>query len=223
MGIIAQFELPAEEFALGTTLEKASHIEFDIGQAVAHSTDHVFPFVWASGDGLEKLNDLFSEDPDVNEFELLAELQDRRLYRMDWVAHIRLIVRILVEEEATILDAHGKDEQWRLRILFSEHDAISRTREFCERNGIPINVKAIYQMSDGSQRLFGLTSEQYEALVAATEQGYYDIPRAVETGALATELGITPQALSERLRRGQRTLNKNVLGIGDHDDQESSL
>lgn len=216
MGIIAQFELPAEEFALATTLEKAPRIEFDIEQVVAHSGDHVFPFVWAIGDELESLDELLRDDPDVNEFELLAELEDRRLYRMDWVAHIRLIVRILVEEEATILDAHEKDQRWMFRILFPEHDAISRTHEFCERNGISIDVKAIYRVGRGSQRLFGLTPEQYDALVAATEQGYYDIPRAVNADTLATELGITPQALSERLRRGQRTLNRNVLGI-DHD------
>lgn len=214
MGVIAQFELPAKEFALGTTLEKAPHIEFDIEQVVAQSRDHVFPFVWAIGDDLESLDDLFLGDPDVNDFKLLAELEDRRLYQMDWVAHIRLIVRILVEEEATILDAHEKDQQWMFRILFSEHEAISRTRDFCEQNGIPIDVTAIYRVSEGSQRLFGLTPEQYEALVVATKQGYYDIPRAAETDILAAELGITPQALSERLRRGQRTLNRNVLGIG---------
>lgn len=215
MGIIAQVEIPAKAFALGETLERAPQIEFDIEQVVAHSSDHVFPFVWAIGDDLTPLADLFREDSDVNGFELLAELKDRQLYRMDWVAHIRLLVRILVEEEATILDAHGRDGRWMLRILFSEHDALSRTREFCEQNGIPFGVKAVYQLSEGRQRMFGLTQEQYEALVAATEHGYYDIPRTADTDALAAELGITPQALSERLRRGQRTLNRNVLGIDD--------
>jgi predicted DNA binding protein len=213
MGIIAQVELPAKEFALGATLEKASHVEFDIERVVAHSSDHVFPLVWAIGDDLEPIENLLREDPDVNDFELLAELEDRRLYQMDWVAHIRLIVRIVVEEEATILDVHGKDERWKLRILFSDHDALPRTREFCEQNGIPFDMKAVYGVSQGRQRLFGLTHEQYEALVAATEQGYYDIPRAIDTDSLAAELDITSQALSERLRRGQRSLNMNALGI----------
>lgn len=223
MGIIAQVELPAREFALGRTLEKAPHVEFDIEQVVAQSGDHVFPFVWAIGDDLESLDGLLRDDPDVHEFELLAELEDRRLYRMDWVSHIRLIVRILVEEEATILDAHEKDQRWMFRILFAEHGAIARTREFCERNGIQIDVMAIYRLSEGSQRLFGLTPEQYEALVAATERGYYDVPRSVEADTLAADLGITPQALSERLRRGQRTLNKNVLGIKQESDRESEM
>lgn len=218
MGIIAQIELPAREFALGSTLEAASGVEFDIEQVVAHSTDHVFPFVWAIGDDLRSLDDLLREDPDVNEFELLAELEDRRLYRMDWVAHIRLLVRIVVEEEATILDAHGVDAQWNLRILFSDNDALSRTREFCEGNGIPFDANAIYQLNEGRQRMFGLTQEQYEALVVATKRGYYDVPRKIDTDDVAGELGITPQALSERLRRGQRTLNRNVLGIAEDAD-----
>lgn len=213
MGIIAQVELPAKEFALGATLAEAPHIEFDIERVVAHSADHVFPFVWAIGDDLEPLDDLLREDADVNDFKLLAELEDRRLYQMDWVAHIRLIVRIVVEEEATILDVQGIDQRWKLRILFSDHDALSRTGDFCEQNGIPFDLKAVYKVSHGRQRLFGLTEEQYEALVAATERGYYDIPRAIDTDALAAELGITSQALSERLRRGQRSLNMNALGI----------
>ncbi|WP_227352942.1 helix-turn-helix domain-containing protein [Haladaptatus salinisoli] len=220
MGVIAQVEIPAKEFALGTTLEKAPRVEFDIEQVVAHGTDHVFPFVWAIGDDLESLEDLLREDPDVNDSELLAELEDRRLYRMDWVAHIRLIVRIVIEEKTTILDAHGKDERWKLRILFPDHGALSRTREFCERNGIPFDVKAVYRLSEGKQRMFGLTQEQYEALVAATKRGYYDVPRAIDADSLAAELGITPQALSERLRRGQRTLNRNTLGIGSEPDSD---
>lgn len=213
MSTIAQVSLPAREFALGATLEEAPRIEFDIEQVVAHSSDHVFPFVWAIGDDLTELDDLLRDDPDVHDFELLAELEDRRLYRMDWVAHIRLLVRIVLEEEATILDAYGRDEQWMLRVLFSDHDVLSRTREFCERNGIPFDVKAVYTLSEGRQRMFGLTQEQYEALVVATERGYYDIPRATDADSLAAELGITPQALSERLRRGQATLNRNALGL----------
>lgn len=213
MSTIVQVELPASGFALGRTLEKAPHIEVDIEQVAAHGTDYVFPLVWIIGDDLDSVNELLHNDPDVSTFEKLVELEDRRLYRMEWIAHIRLIIRILVEEDSTILDAHGKNGQWNLRVLFAEHAALSHTREFCERNEIPFNVKTIHRMSRGSERMFGLTSQQYEALVAATKRGYYKIPRDIGSEELATELNITPQALSERLRRGQETLNKNALGI----------
>ena len=45
MSIIAQVELPANEFALGTTLRQEPDVQFDIERVVAHSTDPILPFV----------------------------------------------------------------------------------------------------------------------------------------------------------------------------------
>ena len=51
-----------------------------------------------------------------------------------------------------------------------------------------------------------LSSDQHEALVAAFETGYYDIPRDVTLEELADQLGISHQALSERFRRAYEGL-----------------
>jgi predicted DNA binding protein len=45
----------------------------------------------------------------------------------------------------------------------------------------------------------------------AVRRGYYDIPRRTSMGELAAELGISDQAVSERLRRAIVALVRNTM------------
>lgn len=225
MSTITQLELPAEGFALDATLATNPDIEFDIERVVAHSSGHVLPIIWVIGDrdDLDALETSFEADPSVEDFELITALDDRRVYRMDWVANIRLIVRILVEEKATVLNAHAKEGHWTLRILFDKHEALSRTIDFCKDANIAVEIKSIHDLAEGEHSRFGLTKEQHEALVTATKRGYYAVPRIIGINDLAAELGISHQALSERLRRGQENLNRHALMVereDEHEDEE---
>lgn len=56
----------------------------------------------------------------------------------------------------------------------------------------------------------GLTDPQREALVTARELGYFDVPRGASLSDVADEIGVSPAACSERLRRGQATLVADV-------------
>jgi predicted DNA binding protein len=48
-----------------------------------------------------------------------------------------------------------------------------------------------------------LTPGQEEALAAAIDHGYYEVPRRITLRELASVLGVKPSALSERLRRAE--------------------
>ncbi|ODR82855.1 DNA-binding protein [Haladaptatus sp. W1] len=56
-----------------------------------------------------------------------------------------------------------------------------------------------------------LTEQQHETLRSAMEWGYYEIPRRATATDLAEELGVSHQAISERLRRGHRCLVERGL------------
>jgi predicted DNA binding protein len=58
---------------------------------------------------------------------------------------------------------------------------------------------------------FGLSQEQREALVLALRRGYFETPSEVGLDELAEELDITRQALSNRIRRGNRNVLRKVL------------
>lgn len=63
----------------------------------------------------------------------------------------------------------------------------------------------------GTGPWFGLTRRQRTTLELAVERGYYDIPRRCTTIELADELGISDQAVTERLRRGIVAFVANAL------------
>lgn len=221
-GSVAEFEIPAEEFALYETLTTVEGVEFEIERIVAHESERVMPFVWASGAEVEEIEAALENDPSIERLELLAGLGDEQLYRMEWVDHIKTLIRMLVEENATILAASGRKTTWHLRALFPERDALSRTHEYCKEEGLTIDIKSIYRLDEGRQGRFGLTDKQHDTLVEAFEQGYYEIPRGVTAEELGAALGVSHQALSEQLRRAHGSLVENtiVIGHGTGTDEE---
>ena len=213
MSTVVLVRIPAEEFALSKTLTELPDMEFEVERIVASDSDRVMPFVWTGGESSEfdRLDEMLSADPTVEEERLLTELDGERLYQMNWVSQIRVVVQILVEQSGTILKAHGHDGQWLLRILFPDRDALSATHDFCEQYDLSLDIRNIFELRESPGGRYGLTEEQYRTLVTAAEMGYYEVPRRVKLEELAEELDITHQALSELLRRGHDTLIKDTL------------
>ncbi|MFH5797862.1 bacterio-opsin activator domain-containing protein [Haladaptatus sp. CMAA 1911] len=218
-GTVVEVEIPADEFALWETLTEHENLEFEIERVVAHEDDRVMPFVWASG-GTKDTKTILESDSSVENLQLLADLEDEQLYQMEWTDHIQTLVHILVDEEATVLSASGNSSHWHLRILFPDRDALSQTYDYCRENDLSLDIRNIYQLDQGRKGRFGLTDDQQDTLTLAFQKGYYDIPREASAENLAGELDVSHQAVSERLRRGHRSLVKNTLIIGRETDEE---
>ncbi|WP_222918654.1 helix-turn-helix domain-containing protein [Natrinema sp. SYSU A 869] len=221
MSTIAALSVPAAEFALHHTLEATDGLAVEIERVVAYDPDHVMPYVWFAGDEstLATADDALSDDPSVDEFEPLTDLTDECLYRMNWVDDVIVILHLLTEEQATILDAHVENKAWRFRVLFPEREALSRTYDFATEQGLSIGIQKVHRLEENRHGRFGLTDAQYETLVAALERGYYEIPREMDMDHLSDELGISHQALSERLRRAHRTLVAEIVDVGESDKE----
>ena len=220
MSTIAELTVPAAEFALRRTLEATDAVDVEIERVVAYDPDHVMPYVWFASDEstLGTVDDALGADPSVEEFELLTDLEDERLYRMNWVDDVTVMIHLLTEEKATVLDATVEDTHWRFRVLFPERESLSNLYEFATEQGVSIDVRKIHRVEDEQYGRYDLTDAQYETLVAAFDRGYYEIPRAVDMEGLSDELGVSHQALSERLRRAHRTLVEEAvatMGAGE--------
>lgn len=218
MGTIAEIHILVDEFVLRETLSAVPDAEFEVMRVAAHGSDDVIPFLVARAPDQDALNDALEADSSVANVSLLADSDDEWLYRMEWVADIRILVHVLLEENGTILSAYGSGNGWHLRILFPDRDSLSATFDFCEQHDLTLEIERIYELDDAARRgQYGLTSEQLDTLVKAHERGFYDIPREQTMNDLASDLGISHQALSERLRRGHRNLIENTLVLGDGD------
>lgn len=215
MSIIAEYTISIDDFALRETLSEASDIEVEVEKVVAHNEDRVMPYVWVVADDEDAIEGCVREDPSVNDVDQINDTDDGTLYHMDWVENIEVLVHIMVEENGTVLSAATIDENWQLRVLFPDRDALTNTHDYAEKNGFSLTLEALYEMDNEREGRFGLSSAQHEVLRLATERGYFDIPRETSLEELADELEVSTQALSERLRRAQKNLNESTVVIGD--------
>jgi len=212
MSTIVEATVPAEGFALSETFAREPNVEFRLVRLVAHGLGHVMPFMWADCDDIDRLQRVVESDESVDSVDVLVEVHGEYLLQIDWGSSVRFLASILDQEDASILDASGYDDAWHLQIFFPDHDLVSPTLEFCEEYGIDIFIERIDRLSETTAYGYlSLTERQYETLVNAHDHGYYDVPRAVNQAELATDFGVSHQALSERLRRAHRTVITNAL------------
>ena len=139
-------------------------------------------------------------------------IDDRALYRIEWADEPEDLLEGIATTGGVVLEAQG-DENWQFRLRFLDHDELSAFHNYVLDHGISIRVERTYTLTEetGRDEQFGLTQAQREALVLATERGYFDVPSETTLDELAEERGITRQALSERVRRGNGAVLREVL------------
>lgn len=214
MPTIVTGTVPADEFALSSTLEALPDLLFEVERIVTSGNDALMPLLWVRGPSRERVEATLEDDPTVEEVTLIGDFDDEWLFQMTWIDHVDLLVQMLTNSEATILDAVGRGEQWKIRVLYPQRSLFSKTHEFCERHGLDFDVDSIRELEGEPAGRYGLTTEQYEVLATASELGYFEVPREVSLEELADELGISHQAASERIRRATSALVEETLFVG---------
>ncbi len=223
MSTIVEFTLPTDEFVLAETFRAVPSASFEIIRLVAHDSDRAFPYLWVAHDDAEAVDTALTIDPTTENVTLISTFDGTSLYRMDWIDAIEVMIQILVEEDGAILNANGTNERWKMRALFPDRDAFSRTHDHCEKRELTMNIDRIYPLTDFPHGQFGLTKEQYAVLALATKRGYFSVPRTSSMADLAEELGISQQAVSERLRRAHDTLVRGALAVGPEVSTEPGI
>lgn len=210
MTTVVRATIPTPEFALNETLISAPGAVFEC-ERIVENKGEIMSLIWIRGIDRETLETELERDQTVGRFELLDTFDEEYLYQMGWNKQIRLVLQILTDTSATILDATGNSSRWLLRIMYPNRKDLSRTGDFCDRYDLSFDIQRIRELSGTPTRRYNLTDEQFDALAIACKQGYFDVPREVDLDELADELGITHQALSERLRRGHEVLIEETL------------
>ncbi|ADJ14117.1 helix-turn-helix domain-containing protein [Halalkalicoccus jeotgali] len=215
MATITDFRVPVEQFALADTFSRVPDLYVEIERFAAQESDSAIPFVWVRAEDFDAFEAALGTDPSVDRYTVLAEFEDERFYRMNWVDEVELVVHLLLEEEGVITQAHANDGTWHLQVMFPDHDSLSGTYEFCEDRGLDLTVDSIYSLDNEGESQFGLTDSQYRTLSAAKDRGYYEVPRETTMSELADSLDISHQALSERLRRAHGSLVDRALSTSN--------
>lgn len=202
MATIAEIRVPASDTALGTTFDDIPSLGCEVEQVIA--ADDLG--IWLQGANLSTLNAALDGDPTVVAHSVIRGDDESWLYNIEFSEAIAELFFIAVEERGTMLSATATNRRWTIRSRFPDREAVSCVYERLTERGVSVDITQIQSFSKVTTDEVSLTAEQHEALTAAIHYGYFEIPREISLEDLAAELGISHQALSERLRRAYRTL-----------------
>lgn len=221
MSVLLEFTIDGSAFHLGRILAPPPGLSLELERTVPTGS-MVMPFVWATGEDYQTFEESVRSHPAVRALKALDRFGEQGLYRVDWVGSPTDLIAAFERSEAVILEASG-NETWEFRLRFSDHEDLATFDDAVREMGIPIRIIRTCNLPDPFEKgaEFGLTTEQREALVLALRQGYFESPSAVQLEELAGELGISRQALSKRLRRGNEKILENVLGPSATDTDRS--
>lgn len=209
MVVVAEFEISADEFALGRVLTAGLDVVVDV-ERVVPASDRRLPYHWVEGTDAARFADRVAAADAVESVAELDRVGERTLYRIDWDAAFDPFGPAFADGRGTILSARGND-CWRLRLRFPSRAALSAFHRRCEDCGTSLSLVRVQSTADDDVDRFGLTPEQRRVLELAVERGYFSIPRECTLSEVAADLGISTQAASERLRRGADAVLRSEL------------
>lgn len=221
MTSIAEFTLPATNFPLGQVFAERPEVTLELDRVVP-SSDTVMPYFWVQDPDpdLEGIRKIFNDLPELRSAVLMEDLGDRGLFRAEWKPEYMGIMGAIEVTGVTVLSATGSKEGWLFELRATKTEQFSDFQQYCKDNDIDVTLTRLSRLSEmttGTE--YNLTPAQHEALVIAYNEGYYSDPRETDHETLASQLGITRQALSARIRRGYRNLIGSTIIHGQQDDE----
>ena len=210
--VITDIEIPADKFALGRLLEEYPDVKIELVRVIP-LRDGIIPLFWIEGVEPADVKTTLRADPMTEEITLLTEAESRYLFEIRWSSDINSLIGAMIENRADVLIAEGTVDRWSFRLQFANRSMLADFREDCQASDIKIELKALYNptIPGESPNEEELSPEQYEVLATAHENGYWRIPRGVEQGEIADRVGISPNAASQRMRRGLDTVVSRVV------------
>lgn len=212
MSTIAEFTLPPTEFVLAWAVKTVPDVRVEVERVVVDGTEEVTPYFWVIGDHLEEFDSALEEDLTVDEVVTLEERDGKRFYRAKWRDRVRGILFALSDEVASVMAAIYDGGSWSLRMLFADHESLSKFHHYCSTYDISLELDRLHERSN--PRTFAkyeVTPEQEAALTTALDMGYFGVPQEVTLAEVAATLDISEQAVSARLRRGTANLVRNTV------------
>lgn len=212
MGVTTVFEVevPASSLALAETFERAPEATVRLERTVGYADGQPLRFAWMSGVETDRAADLFAVDPSVADAERLCDDGDVDLFEVSFAGDIRAFAETIFDRGGVVLRATGVEGVWTFRLRFADRDDVGAVFDDDFTAEYEATVTRLYGSNGSAANRSGLTRKQRLALDAAYDMGYYSVPRSVDLSAVGERLGISRQAVSERLRRAHEAL------VGEH-------
>jgi hypothetical protein len=212
MSIVVEARIPAGSLLSeeATRLPAGTSIEFD---SVVPVREIPLPYLRIRGDDPGAAADVVRGCRHVADLELVDGNDDQQLYAVHW-NEVPPFVRCIREAEGALLRALATAESWLVECRFPTEAAVSRFESACTDLDVDLSVTRIGRRGLGL-RESNVTEEQRHSLARALEAGYFEVPRETTLVELAEEFGVSDSAMSQRLRRGIRSVLEECDELDD--------
>jgi predicted DNA binding protein len=211
MATLAEFTLAADAFPFDAVFESFPDTTIEIERLVP-TGDAILPYIWVRGPEGKRAREELSEATALADVEVIDQVGERSLLRCEYVTTYEGVLGAIVETDVSLLSANGTTEGWTVQVRGIEPGTIAEFDKACRDRGIELTLTELHELSAGrGYEPPELTAPQREALLLAYEMGYFDEPRTTTLEEVASELGISRQAVANRLRRGYRALIREML------------
>ncbi|WP_435319256.1 helix-turn-helix domain-containing protein [Haloarchaeobius sp. TZWSO28] len=205
--LIAEFTI--DHPVLREALRRVRDIEVVWEETYETETGLTKMLAWITSADFEGVEAAITDDSAMADFTMLAEVGDRRLYRLtfDDPGRDANLMPVLMDVGGVLQEAIGTNEGWWCRVRFPDRESLEQVYQFCGDNDISFSFDRMYEETDwGVGKGPKLTAAQREILLEALDSGYLSIPREVSLAELSGRLDISENAASERFRRAVRSL-----------------
>lgn len=192
-------------------LAALSVYSLDLRRAGEGATRAILGFAGAPA---ERLRDALERDPTVSTPTILTTSGDRTLVGVDLdpEASLASVYAQLVELDGSVQSVSATEGSWDFELFFPDRKALSTFYERCREANPDVVCRAVSISNDfPTEPTYGTTEPQRETLRTALELGYFDVPKRTSLVEVADDLGLSDQAVSERLRRGTASLVRSCL------------
>lgn len=191
---------------LGSALA-GSDLEVAFVPGVPVSGDPV-PYFTVYGPEIDAVDDVLESHTDVEQFELVASGDDERLYRCRWAIEEEGLISTVRRYDGIVRQMAGTCDGWLLSVFFPSNEHAARFHDACLDRRLDIDVRRVERsrLEDRRTPDYGLSEKQLDALELAFDRGYFETPKETSLTDVAAEIGISEQALSQRLRRALNRL-----------------
>ena len=198
---------------LREALQRVPEMEIEWMRNVAADSGREMLF-WAHGDDFKAFDSAIEADPTVRLLDSTA-VGEERIYRVVLVDRdgksAASLYPVLIETASFIQSATATHEGWDCHFGFPDRSALDRFFRACRERDIEYEIHRLIEGRNAEHADFGLTDAQRETLIAAVENGFFEVPRQCTLDELGEKLGVSDTAVSMRLRRGMKTLVERTV------------
>jgi predicted DNA binding protein len=205
-------EFHSEGEFLQKTLRPVSDVEVEIYEFAKGGRTQLRAIVQAKGTGLDSFEDRLAQDETVDEYECIASEPKNKTYQVvatpDTLEH--RVYETTVDLGGIYHSVTATDGGWYVKMNFPDRETFQQYQSLLAEHGIDIQITIVREGKFFlSEEIFGLTEKQQEVISEAIRTGYFEVPRRASLSDIATRVGISDQAASERIRRAMRTIAEN--------------